>query len=71
MDSRGNIIQADIVAALESAAKEGDKKAAAKLATLVPIEAGELSAVQGMNHAQRRAWYSNKRRTRKRFGGAR
>lgn len=72
MDSRGNFYLAAELTALQKEAEEvgaGGARARGKLAELVPITDFELAELRGMNRAQRRAWYSDKRRSRPRFGG--
>ena len=70
MDDRGNIYDAEAVQRLRKQfeEREGEAKKAAgkKLSKLLPIENHELAEVSKMNRAQRRAWYSKKRKAAKR-----
>jgi hypothetical protein len=70
MDSRGTIYGPTEIQELEAMAKAGDAEAAKKLDRMLPLTTDEATQMEGMNRAQRRAFYSNERRKRPRFGGA-
>lgn len=70
MDSKGNVYSPEQVDEMMKAAVGGHEQSRQTLKTLMPLELEEATQLAGMNRAQRRAFYSNNRRTRPRFGGA-
>lgn len=69
MDSGGRIYKPEEVNELEKKEQAGDAKATQILDRLIAIDEAEAQQLVGMNRAQRRAFYSNNRRKRPRFGG--
>lgn len=69
MDDKGTIFPGDVVDAIQREAAEGDEEMRLLSRRLEPLSGLDLAEVRGMNRAQRRAWYSNRRRKNKRFGG--
>lgn len=62
MDDKGNIYDHPGILRLEAQADAGNVAAKKAVKSLVGLDATDIAHVADMNRAQRRAWYSDRRR---------